>query len=108
MIPKAKQALLAQYKITGSSTDRVFKTPSGKNWIKTDWFGQYWRKSLEIAQIKYRNPYQMRHTFISTMLALGNSPMVLYPMVGHTNAQIIYQVYGKYIQNSSGKILKTE
>ncbi len=108
MIPDAKTALVSQYSITGPANGRVFQTPNGKNWIKTAWFGQYWKKSLALAKVTYRNPYQMRHTFISTMLKLGNSPMVLYPMVGHTNAQIIYQVYGKYIQHHGGKILKTK
>jgi integrase len=108
MTPKAKEAIQLQYEITGKDNDRVFKSPEGHNWIKLSWFGEYWRAALKRAGVEYRNPYQMRHTFISHMLLLGNSPMVLYPMVGHTNAQIIYQVYGKFVANSGRKILKTE
>ena len=105
MTPESREALQSQFKITGKDNDRVFKSPTGKNWIKTGWFGDYWARALKLAKVKYRNPYQMRHTFISMMLEAGNSPMVLYPMVGHTTPQVIYQYYGRFIKKT-GKILK--
>ena len=107
MIPEAKDALLQQYKISGKINARVFVSPMGKNWTKTDALGRYWKDALTRAGVEYRNPYQMRHTFISRMLELGNSPMVLYPMVGHSNAGIIYQKYARFIKKT-GKILKLD
>lgn len=106
MIPEAKAALLAQYEITGKDNNQVFKTPLGKIWIKTSLLGEYWRKALTSAGVSYRNPYQMRHTFISRMLELGNSPLVLYPMVGHKNAKIMFEKYARFIKKS-GKLLKS-
>lgn len=42
------------------------------------------------------------------MLSLGNRPEVLYKMVGHENTEMIYKVYGKFIDESKqGKILLT-
>ena len=68
----------------------------------------HWVKVLKQANVKYRNPHQMRHTFISHMLSLGNRPEVLYKMVGHENTEMIYKIYGKFInENKSGKILIT-
>ncbi len=102
MTPIAKEALLAQYKIT-SDKERVFLTPTGKIWSKPDNLGRYWRPTLAAANIKYRNPYQMRHTFISMMLQFGNSPLVLYRMVGHTNSEMIYKNYARFIKQDVGK-----
>lgn len=104
MIELAKEALMAQFKITGNAEDeRVFKTPRGKNYLRTDGFGRYWREALIKSGVEYRNPYQMRHTFISYMLMRGNSPLVLYRMVGHETPEIIYKFYARFIAAVKGK-----
>lgn len=106
MLPRAKEALLRQYQITGNR-ERVFLTPTGNIYAKTATLILHWRKILDNCSIKYRNPYQMRHTFISKMLLLGNSPMIIYRIVGHENAEMIYKTYGKFIkQNDNKKLLK--
>ena len=110
MTPQAKEALQAQFKITGNDSDGIIlKTPvQNRPWIKPSAFREYWKEALAKAGIEYRNPYQMRHTFISYMLSIGNSPMVLYMMVGHSNPTIMYNKYARFIQQSGGgKLLKT-
>lgn len=49
----------------------------------------------------------MRHTFISMMLQFGNSPLVLYKMVGYTNSEMIYKAgnWQKNTQNISGQFI---
>lgn len=108
MTPLAKDALLRQIELTGKDQDkRVFKTPTGKIWYNPDHFGRYWRTYLTKAHVKYRNPYQMRHTFISMMLQFGNSPVIIYPMVGHENTEMIYKRYARFIkQEENKKLLK--
>ena len=109
MTPKAKDALQKQFQITGKSGKRVFVSPQGKNWIKTDSLGRFWKNALEKAGVEHRNPYQMRHTFISYMLSIGNSPLILYRIVGHENPGIIYKHYARYIDQGTGrKLLITE
>lgn len=108
MLPKAKEALLRQLSIT-KGKERVFLTPNGNIYSKTATLILHWRNTLELCNIKYRNPYQMRHTFISKMLMLGNSPMVIYRLVGHENAEMIYKTYGKFIkQEGNKKLLKLD
>jgi integrase len=104
MLAESKEALLAQLEITKSST-RVFQSPKGKNYLRTDGFGRYWRAALNFAKVEYRNPYQLRHSFISNMLMRGNSPLVLYRMVGHETPEIIYKYYARFISTSGKKIL---
>ncbi len=105
MTQQAKEALLAQFEITGSLDSRVFLSPKNRPWIKTSAFREYWKKALLIAGIEYRNPYQMRHTFISYMLSIGNNPMILYRMVGHENPKIMFDKYARFIKSSSNKKL---
>lgn len=106
MLSRAKAALLRQYEITGcTNSPRVFLTPTGKIYSKPDTFGRHWHRILVCAKVERRNPYQMRHTFISYMLSIGNSPMDLYRMVGHKTPEIIYEHYARSIRKS-GKVLK--
>lgn len=110
MTPQAKEALQDQFKITGNDSDgRVFKTPVNNHvWIKPSAFREYWKEALDKAGVEYRNPYQMRHTFISYMLSIGNSPMVLYRMIGHSNPTIMYSKYARFVRQSGNeKLLKT-
>ena len=51
----------------------------------------------------------MKHSFISNMLQLGNSPMVLlYKIVGHENPEIMYKKYARFIKKGVEKLLKVE
>lgn len=105
MTPRAKEALMNQYLITGKESDRVFLSPSGRSWIKTSAFREYWKAALTLAGVDYRNPYQMRHTFIIYMLSIGNNPLVLYQMVGHENPKIMFDKYARFIKYKGDKKL---
>lgn len=56
-----------------------------------------WIPALERAGIAYRNPYQTRHTFASTMLSRGENPMWVAQQMGHKDWGMIRQVYGRWI-----------
>ena len=102
LTPLALQALKSQFEYTGHFNDVVFHNPTtSRSWAKPDSFRRHWEQILEEASIKYRNPHQMRHTFISYMLMMGNRPEILYKMVGHNNTEMIYKVYGKFIEGES-------
>lgn len=104
LTPLALDALLNQFNFTGANNDTVFHNPNtDKPWYKPDSFRRHWGKILAKADIKYRNPHQMRHTFISHMLSIGNRPEVLYKIVGHLNTEMIYRVYGKFIHDTTIK-----
>ena len=99
LTPLALDALKAQHPYTGKAKATIFCNPyTDKPWSKPGVFQRYWARILSNANVKYRNPHQMRHTFISFMLMKGNKPETLYHMVGHTNTEMIYRVYGKFIK----------
>ncbi|MCV6610308.1 MAG: tyrosine-type recombinase/integrase [Amphritea sp.] len=56
-----------------------------------------WTSALAKAGIKYRNPYQTRHTFASTMLSAGKNPLWVAQQTGHKDWGMIRKVYGRWI-----------
>jgi integrase len=70
--PQAKQALLSQQVFTGKIGDTVFHDSRIRGPWKNDQAIRkiVWTPALKKAGIKYREPYQTRHTFASTLLSL--------------------------------------
>lgn len=56
-----------------------------------------WIPALKRANIEYRNPYQTRHTFASTMLSNGKNPLWVAQQMGHSDWGMIIKVYGRWI-----------
>ena len=60
-----------------------------------------WTPTIRRAGVRYRNPYQTRHTYASMMLSAGEHPMWVAKQMGHTSFLMISRVYGRYIPNES-------
>nr|WP_309477333.1 tyrosine-type recombinase/integrase [Nitrosomonas supralitoralis] len=56
-----------------------------------------WILALKKAGIKYRNPYQTRHTFASTLLSRGKNPLWVAQQMGHKDWGQIIKIYGRWI-----------
>jgi integrase len=81
---------------------RVFIDPKTKTTYKyADGLRKYvWMPALKVAGVKYRYPYQCRHTFASTMLLEGKNPMWVASQMGHVDWGMIRKVYGRWILNT--------
>jgi len=67
-----------------------------------------WRIAREKAGVPYRKPYITRHTFAAWSLVVGLDKNRLVSLMGHGSKQMIYEVYGKYVERlekDSAKIL---
>ena len=62
-----------------------------------------WRPALRRAKLRARTLYQTRHTFATLMLELGESPQWLATQLGHTNAEMVYRRYHRFIPNLRGR-----
>jgi len=95
----AKTALLAQKDISADINEFVFIDPkSNDRWANDQAIRKrIWMPALKRADIKYRNPYQTRHTFASQELMNGTNPMKLAYEMGHSDWGMIRNIYGKYI-----------
>ncbi|CAI1503493.1 Integrase [Serratia quinivorans] len=121
LLNPALDALKEQYKLTGSFDKReityhyrefgktekqnrnfVFVPQNAhrrdKFYYSTACIGQIWNKAISAAEIKIRNPYQSRHTYACWLLTAGANPSFIASQMGHENAQMVYEVYGAWME----------
>lgn len=61
----------------------------------------YWRTTLLACNIRYREVYQMRHSFACNSLASGFELSYVQMMLGHSSLEMIFKVYGNYIPQNN-------
>lgn len=98
-------ALIAQKPATFLKGDHVWHNPrTGSAW-ETD--GQIrktlWEHLCKRAGVRYRNPYQVRHTYASSLLTAGANPWYVAQQLGHVDVQMVFRVYGKFISQDYQK-----
>lgn len=60
-----------------------------------------WRSILRRAGIRHRRAYETRHTFACWALAAGANPNFVAHQMGHSSAQMLYSVYGKWMTENN-------
>lgn len=100
--PQAREALISQQSLTSEQNDIVFHdSRSNQPWKDDQAIRKIvWTPALKRAGIKYRNPYQTRHTFASMLLSRGENPMYVAQQMGHKDWSMIIKVYGRWIPQS--------
>jgi integrase len=66
-----------------------------------------WKPAIEATDVRYRNPYQTRHTYASTRLSQGANLWWMAAQMGHEDVQTISRVYGKWIPEA-GQVQQTK
>ncbi len=102
----AFEALRAQEQYTMDDGHLVFLNPLyDKQWAGDKPIHRRWRRILAAAGVRYRNPYQTRHTFASNLLMLGAIPLYVATQMGHADTTMVVRTYGKWIAEGvdSGK-----
>ena len=96
--PEALAALLDQKKLNGAA-DIVFHNPrTNKPWNDDQAIRKVvWTPALQRANVKYRTPYQTRHTFASMLLSRGENPLWVANQMGHKDWGMIRKTYGRWI-----------
>ena len=59
-----------------------------------------WSTVLKRAGVRYSGPYQMRHTWASTALQVGESPYFVASNLGHIDPSFTMRVYNRYIPDN--------
>ncbi len=94
-----KQALLAQKDITGAAGRWVFHNPKiNDRWQNSERVRQHWIAALKAAGVRYRKPYQTRHTYASVMVSAGEIPEWVADQMGHKDTRLVAEVYAKWVQ----------
>lgn len=98
MLAPSRQALLDQKAHTMLKGDPVFRNPgTGERWTGDQQIRDAWVRILKLAKVRYRWPYQARHTYASMMLSAGEHPMWVAKQMGHKDWTMIAKIYGKWM-----------
>lgn len=102
LLPSALEALTRQKAYTFLANDVVFHNPrTNERWAGDQPIRQgAWVPALRTACLRYRNPYQTRHTYASMMLTAGEPVMWVAQQMGHKDWTMIAKIYGKWIPNA--------
>ena len=106
MLPSAREALEWMKPISMMKNlqgkDYIF-TPDGTNrWRNERQIRSHWTTTLRKAGVRYRNPYNTRHTFASTLLMNKEPELLVAHLLGHANVEMVRRHYGKYIKETGG------
>lgn len=105
LLDKAYDAVINQMKFTKQKSKFIFNNPNTKAmWLSTDAFRKHWVKILNVIKIKYRNPYQMRHTFASMLLSNGENVFKVAKYLGHKDTEMVNKIYGTYLPKNESDV----
>lgn len=99
LLGPAMEALKAQKAHTFLAHAEVFQNPR----TLERWAGDQpirktmWANILKRSGVRYRRPYQTRHTYASMMLSAGEHPMWVAQQMGHSDWTMIARVYGRWM-----------
>jgi len=96
-------ALKAQKSHTYLKGEEIFQNPrTSERWTGDQPIRKtMWEPALKRAGVRYRYPYQCRHTRISTALMAGESPMWVAEQAGHKSWRFTADTYARYIPNNN-------
>ncbi|WP_018609471.1 tyrosine-type recombinase/integrase [Uliginosibacterium gangwonense] len=102
LLAPALAAIQAQKEHTWLKGEEVFQNPrTGERWTGDQPIRKtLWTHALKRAGIRYRNPYQTRHTYASMLLSAGEHPMWVAQQMGHKDWGMIRRVYGRFIPSA--------
>ena len=104
LLPQARDALVAQKQFTFLEGHRIFHNPKrGKPWETDSHIRKTaWIPTLKKAGVRYRNPYQTRHTYASTLLSANENPWWVAKQMGHVDVEMVFRHYGRWIPSKRG------
>lgn len=107
LLPRARDALIEMYKLTGQY-EHVFVSKYTKQpWQSSDALQKQWVKILTKAQVKYRIPYLMRHTFAWMLIDNGESLQFVADQLGHKDMEMVIRIYGGTTKRANYKLRGT-
>jgi integrase len=96
---EAIAALKRQKELTFLHSEFVFLNDQGKQWEHESFRKHRWQaRILKAAGVRYRYPYQLRHTFATKHISQEVHLWKIANWMGHKNTEMIYRHYGSFIE----------
>ncbi|MEA5521378.1 tyrosine-type recombinase/integrase [Limnoraphis robusta] len=99
LTPALQQLLLNRKPENPDPDDLVFLSKEGGSIDDHNFRNRAWVSVLKQAKVKYRKPYNTRHTFISHALEKGMNPVMVAQLTGH-DVKTLYENYAGCIDSS--------
>jgi integrase len=102
LVERALEALDAMKSFTFMKGEFIFENPvTGRPWHdERSQRDHYWTPCLKRLGIRYRTPYNARHTYATIALMAGANPNYVARQMGHKNAKMLFEVYSKWIDGA--------
>jgi integrase len=101
LIPSALDALKDQKQYSFVGGEFVFVRPKQRgSFVDYEHLERPWRHILKRAKVRYRNPYQTRHTYASQLLSGGENPLFVAQQMGHRTTEMIMRHYGRWVEQA--------
>lgn len=99
MQPMVREAILAQQRARDPAVPWVFPSREGGPIDAHNFTNRVWYPLLRYLELEKRRPYQTRHTAATLMLASGENPEWIARTLGHSNTDMLFRVYSRYVPN---------
>ncbi len=105
---EAMKSLKEQKQFTFMKDGVIFEDPkTNQAWASADAIRKKaWVPTLKEAGIRYRNPYQTRHTFATRNISQGVNLFWLAGQMGHKGPEMLFRHYGSYLKEYDGNTTK--
>ena len=102
LLPEARAALESQKQWTWLAGEYVFHDPgTDRRWGGDDRIRRKaWEPALKKSGVRWRNPYQTRHTYAIRLLANGENLWWVASQLGHRGIEMLLRHYAKWIPKS--------
>ncbi len=88
---------ILEHVLSRTDSQFIFAEPNGRPYLREGFIEDYWMPALQKAGVPYRPPYSIRHSFAGWSLLVGIDPLRLVKLMGHGSKQMVFEVYGNYI-----------
>lgn len=106
LLPPALAALTRQKIHSYLMGGAIFRDPrTGNPWEGDEGIRQGpWKSALKKAGVRYRRPYQTRHTYASMMLTAGEPLGWVANQMGHADLNMLSRVYARWIKSATPEV----
>lgn len=92
--------------LSRSHGDYVFTKQTGEKFHAANFCNNIWKKAFKKADLPYKVPYCMRHSFAAWAMTLRIDMLRLVALMGHRDKKMVFEVYGNYVEGLEQDVVK--
>ena len=105
ILPDAMLSLSDQKQYTYELQKYIFHNPNtNEAWSSPKVYREAWIRILSKTDLKYRYPYQTRHTFATMMLGAGENLLWVSNAMSHESTKETLDTYSRWIKDSDSNV----